>query len=148
MSRRHLVFLEAPTLFVPYEVKLCVFEQVDLHWYSNTNFPHVCVQMIAAQKQLIENADAVQERVAQVQREGNVSAHEWNDCRTSGSAQIIRIYQMNNSDSTELNEGESSENKSASKQHYTSRDSLITGDFKTLKMLSVQIISNGENPIP
>ncbi len=28
--------------------------------------------MIAAQKQLIENADAVQERIAQVQREGKV----------------------------------------------------------------------------
>lgn len=29
--------------------------------------------MIAAQKQLIENADAVQERIAQVQREGTVA---------------------------------------------------------------------------
>ena len=32
-----------------------------------------CVQMIAAQKQLIENADSVQERIAQVQREGTVT---------------------------------------------------------------------------
>lgn len=30
----------------------------------------LCAQMIAAQKQLIESADAVQERIAQVQREG------------------------------------------------------------------------------
>lgn len=29
--------------------------------------------MIAAQKQLIENADAVQERIAQVQRDGKYS---------------------------------------------------------------------------
>lgn len=36
----------------------------------NIEIVFLFVQMIAAQKQLIENADAVQERIAQVQREG------------------------------------------------------------------------------
>lgn len=38
----------------------------------NIEIVFLFVQMIAAQKQLIENADAVQERIAQVQREGKV----------------------------------------------------------------------------
>lgn len=43
-----------------------------LRGISETQTFFLSVQMIAAQKQLIENADAVQERIAQVQREGKV----------------------------------------------------------------------------
>lgn len=75
--------------------------------------------MIAAQKHLIENADTVQEKIAQVQREGKMhrlmksklkmvwmSTHEWNYCHT----EILKnewTYR-----------GMSSVNKSVSKQYY------------------------------
>lgn len=88
--------------------------------------------MIAAQKQLIENADTVQERIAQVQREGKVhrlmnswvswhgdkmvwmSTHEWNN----SSTEILKNEGLWLEHQTaKLNEGISSVNKSVSKQH-------------------------------
>lgn len=51
----------------------------------------VSLQMISANKQLIENADTVQERIAQVQKEGEF-ADEWKIC--SADLGYIRLFMM------------------------------------------------------
>lgn len=45
--------------------------------------------MIAAQKQLIENAETIQERIAQVQREGKVYRLETDECMAETEAGVV-----------------------------------------------------------
>lgn len=48
------------------------YKYLKVDFRLNTISLSLSLQMISAQKQLIENADTVQERIAQVQREGKV----------------------------------------------------------------------------